>query len=228
MRSRLYALLSSGELHVWQLARGKPPLFTAAWPHLVREKCCALTLLEGGSLPSGAPCSSASASSMPTPLQPRGSLGSVGTPPPGAAAAVTAALVASLHLTLDERTGEPTARMWLRTWLQAVGQPGERPAGLGTQMTEGVPKLSVGAGEPCEHLVLGTSSGDVLVVDADHGGAITARFPAFRQQAMHRLHLCVIQGKPMMLAAARCCLKVREAGEGDLMQRKHPLSCLHT
>ncbi len=34
----------------------------------------------------------------------------------------------------------------------------------------------------CEHLVLGGATGDVVVVDADHGGTVTARFPAFKQQ----------------------------------------------
>eukprot|EP00200_Dunaliella_tertiolecta_P016698 CAMPEP_0202421704 /NCGR_PEP_ID=MMETSP1128-20130828/50477_1 /ASSEMBLY_ACC=CAM_ASM_000463 /TAXON_ID=3047 /ORGANISM="Dunaliella tertiolecta, Strain CCMP1320" /LENGTH=1700 /DNA_ID=CAMNT_0049029737 /DNA_START=44 /DNA_END=5146 /DNA_ORIENTATION=- len=51
-RRRLYALLSDGSLHVWQLHPnpGAAPTFLSAWTHLQREQCISMDLLEAGSL----------------------------------------------------------------------------------------------------------------------------------------------------------------------------------
>ncbi len=82
-RARLYALLSNGEVHTWHVARGRPPTFASAWTHLIRDKCTAMTLIEGGSLT--------------LPRKMRGAMGTHALPGSG--------VFTALHLTLADKSG---------------------------------------------------------------------------------------------------------------------------
>lgn len=66
--------------------------------------------------------------------------------------------------------------------------------------------VSTPAAEACEHLVLGTAAGDCVVIDADHGGSVVFRLPAFKHQAVSCLALDLARG--VLLATSRNMLKV--------------------
>eukprot|EP00775_Hariotina_reticulata_P002849 gene2849-3142_t len=46
-KGRLYALLTNGHVHVWELHVTRPPAFLEAWTLLEDEKCCSLAYMEG-------------------------------------------------------------------------------------------------------------------------------------------------------------------------------------
>ncbi|WIA34924.1 hypothetical protein OEZ86_013208 [Tetradesmus obliquus] len=51
---RLFALLSNGHVHVWELHLTRPPVLQEAWTHLERERCCSIAFMQGASMDAAA------------------------------------------------------------------------------------------------------------------------------------------------------------------------------
>ncbi|KAG2494055.1 hypothetical protein HYH03_007699 [Edaphochlamys debaryana] len=145
--ARLFALLSDGGVHVWQLHLRRPPSFLAAWTHLTREGCVSLAHLPGACLP------------------------------PAAAD--------RMALPADER-----------------------------------------AGATRDHLALGTSSGDCILVDCTTG-QISFRFPAFKHQPLSLLAADLDRG--VLVTVSRNTIKLWGLVEGRCtheLQTSRPVSRL--